>query len=63
MEDSDLPVPRLRVNNYEQTHINYKGDSMEANCSAVPIKGHARWWALIDDGVIIKINVTERRLS
>lgn len=26
--------------NYEQTYINYKGDSMEANCSAVPIKEH-----------------------
>ena len=24
--------------NYEQTYINYKGDAMEANCSAVPIK-------------------------
>ena len=26
--------------NYEQTYINYKGDAMDANCSAVPIKEH-----------------------
>ena len=30
--------------NYEQTYINYKGDAMEANCSAVPIKEHGEVW-------------------
>ena len=34
--------------NYEQTYINYKGDSMEANCSAVPIKEHGEVVGVID---------------
>ena len=29
--------------NYEQTYINYKGDSMEAAPS--PLRSTARWWA------------------
>ena len=49
--------------NYEQTYINYKGDSMEANCSAVPIKEHGEVVGVIDMVIYKDAHVTERRLS
>lgn len=49
--------------NYEQTYINYKGDAMEANCSAVPIKEHGEVVGVIDMVIYKDAHVTERRLS
>ena len=49
--------------NYEQTYINYKGDSMEANCSAGPIKEHGEVVGVIDMVIYKDAHVTERRLS
>ena len=49
--------------NYEQTYINYKGDAMDANCSAVPIKEHGEVVGVIDMVIYKDAHVTERRLS
>lgn len=49
--------------NYEQTYIDYKGNSMDAVCSAVPIKEQGEIIGVIDLVVYKCAHVDERRLS
>jgi arginine utilization regulatory protein len=49
--------------NYEQRYINFKGDVMDAVCSAVPIKEHGEIIGVIDMVVYKDAHVDGRRLS
>lgn len=49
--------------NYEQTYVDYKGNSMDAVCSAVPIKEQGEIIGVIDLVVYKCAHVDERRLS
>lgn len=49
--------------NYEQTYVDYKGNTMDAVCSAVPIKEQGEIIGVIDLVVYKCAHVDERRLS
>lgn len=49
--------------NYEQTYVDYKGNKMDAVCSAVPIKERGEIIGVIDLVVYKCAHVNERRLS
>lgn len=49
--------------NYEQTYVDYKGNAMDAVCSAVPIKEQGEIIGVIDLVVYKCAHVDERRLS
>lgn len=49
--------------NYEQTYVDYKGNKMDAVCSAVPIKERGEIIGVIDMVVYKCAHVNERRLS